>query len=60
MKTTIKRGEWWENKTFTKQLDKEFADWKNGKEKGFTLSDIDKSIEAIKQKRKVRNKAAIM
>ncbi len=48
------RTEWWKDKVFTKELDKEFSAWKNGRNKAFSLSEIDLSIEAIKQKRKAK------
>ena len=48
------RAEWWKDKVFTEQLDKEFTAWKSGKEKAFTLSDIDSSVEALKKKRKAK------
>jgi len=48
------RAEWWKDKVFTEQLDKEFTAWKNGKEKAFTLSDVNSSIEALKKKRKAK------
>ncbi len=48
------RAKWRKDKVFTEQLDKEFAAWKNGKEKAFTLSDINTSIETLKKKRKAK------
>jgi hypothetical protein len=49
-----KRAEWWKDKSFTEQLDKEFAAWKDGKEEAYALTDIDNSIRALKQKRKAK------
>jgi hypothetical protein len=40
------------DKGFTAELDKEFLAWKTGKAKDHTLSDLDKAMEALKQKRK--------
>jgi hypothetical protein len=44
--------EWWKNKAFVKELDKRYADWESGKEKGYTMGEIDASIEKIKKQRK--------
>ena len=41
--------EWWKDKEFTNKLDKEFAAWKSGKEKAFSLSDIDNTINKMKR-----------
>ena len=41
--------EWWKDKEFTNKLDKEFAAWKSGKEKAFSLSEIDNTINKIKR-----------
>jgi hypothetical protein len=46
--------EWWKDKDFTDALNKEFADWKSGKEKGYTLAEIDNSIAQLKKARKAK------
>jgi hypothetical protein len=48
------KTEWWKDKEFTAELDKEFIAWKTGKAKGHTLSDLDNAIDALKQKRKTK------
>lgn len=44
--------EWWKNKAFMKELDKRYTDWESGKEKGYTMEEIDASIEKMKKQRK--------
>jgi hypothetical protein len=46
--------EWWREHAFTKELDKDFDAWKIGKEKAYTLSEIDVTINKIKLKRKTK------
>ena len=48
------RVAWWKDKVFTDELDKDFAAWKSGKEKAFSLLEVDESIEALKKKRKAK------
>jgi hypothetical protein len=48
------RVEWWKDKAFTDELDKEFAAFKNGKIKGVSLEEVDASIENLKRKRKAK------
>ena len=45
---------WWEDNAFTKELDKRYAAWSGGKEKGYTMAEIDASIEQQKRKRSVK------
>jgi hypothetical protein len=52
MKTTP--IEWWEDKGFTKKLDREFVACKKGKVAAYTLSDVEVSIDLIKQRRKAK------
>ena len=49
----LKNSEWWNDNVFTKELDIRYKAWKNGKEKAFTLNEIDDSIEQLKQNRKI-------
>ncbi len=44
--------EWWNDKAFIEELDKHYNAWESGKEKAYTLAEIDTSIELIKKKRK--------
>ena len=48
------KTEWWNDNVFTKELDTEFQAWKNGKDKAYSLAEIDTSIEKLKQKRKAK------
>jgi len=45
---------WWKDKTFTDELDKEFAAWKSGKEKAFSLPEVEESIAKPKKARKAK------
>ena len=48
----VEDAEWWKNQQFTEELNNRYKDWKTGKDKGFTMQDIDASIELLKQKSK--------
>jgi hypothetical protein len=41
---------WWENKEFIKELDQEYADWKSGKVKGYSIEEANASIEELRIK----------
>jgi hypothetical protein len=43
--------EWWKDNVFTKELDKRYKAWENGKEKGYTLAEVDATIDQLKKKR---------
>lgn len=43
--------EWWKDKTFVEGLDKTYNDWESGKEKSFSMSEVEESIEQLKKKR---------
>jgi hypothetical protein len=43
--------EWWKDKAFVKELDSRYKAWASGKEKGYTRSEVDASIEQLKKKR---------
>jgi hypothetical protein len=43
--------EWWKDNVFTYELDKRYAAWQTGKEKGYTLKEVDASIEQLKKRR---------
>jgi hypothetical protein len=45
---------WWKDKDFTDTLNKEFAAWRSGKEKGYSLAEIDESIAQLKKARKAK------
>ena len=42
---------WWKDSGFIKELDQEYADWKSGKAKGYTLEEVSVSIEQLRLKR---------
>ena len=42
---------WWKDKEFMKDLDSEYADWKSGKVKGYTLEETNASIDQLRIKR---------
>jgi hypothetical protein len=37
--------EWWKNEAFVNELDKEYDAWKKGDEKGYTLEEVEASIQ---------------
>ena len=43
--------EWWKDKAFVEGLNKTYDDWESGKEKSFTMSEVEESIEQMKKKR---------
>jgi len=46
--------EWWKDRGFTDELDKEFAEWKSGKAKTYSLAELDESITNLKNVRKAK------
>jgi hypothetical protein len=46
--------EWWKDNVFTDELDRRYAAWQTGKEKGYTLKEVDASIEQLKKRRTVK------
>ncbi len=44
--------EWWKDKKFTENLDKEYSDYKAGKIKGTSIAELKKNIDALKIKSK--------
>ncbi|MEO5947525.1 MAG: hypothetical protein ABIP79_11965 [Chitinophagaceae bacterium] len=46
--------EWWKDKVFAKELDRRYAAWASGKEKGYTLTQLDTSIEQLKKRRSAK------
>ncbi|HEY4060497.1 MAG TPA: hypothetical protein VGM30_01275 [Puia sp.] len=43
--------EWWNNPAFVSALEKEYAAWESGKEKGYSLADINAEITRRKAKK---------
>ena len=42
---------WWEDNDFVKELDTCYNEWKNGKSKGYTLEEVNASIDKLRIKR---------
>ena len=40
--------EWWQNNDFLKELEDDHKDWKNGKARGYTLEEVNESIEQLR------------
>lgn len=47
----VEEKEWCKDSTLVEELDRSYAAWESGEEKGFTLSEIDASIAQLKKKR---------
>lgn len=45
------KTEWWKDKVFMKELDNRYRAWETGKEKGYTLDEVDALFEAAGKKR---------
>ena len=43
--------EWWKDKGFVKELDRRYNAWETGKEKGYTLEEVDALFEIARKKR---------
>ena len=43
-------NKWWQNHVFTKELDRRYSTWETGKEKGYTLEEVNASIAQLKKK----------
>ncbi len=43
--------EWWKNTAFVAKLEKEYAAWESGKDKGYSLADIKAEIASRKVKK---------
>ena len=46
--------QWWKDNVFVEELDKRFTAWVSGKEKGYTLGEVDASIERLKKRRSAK------
>lgn len=49
--TISEKVEWWENNHILGEFQKRYDAWNTGKEKGYTMSDIEKDILGLKKKR---------
>lgn len=45
------KTEWWKDKVFMKELDNRYRAWETGKEKGYTLDEVNALFEAAGKKR---------
>lgn len=43
--------EWWQNNDLLQTFDTEYANWKTGKTKGYSLKEVDEKIEQTRAKR---------
>ena len=46
-----KKNKWWKNKEFLDELDNRYCACESGKEKGYTLAEVDSLFEIVKMKR---------
>lgn len=46
--------QWWKDNGFLNELDNRYKSWESGKEKGYTLAEINTSIEKLKKKRSAK------
>lgn len=49
--TIVEDLEWWNNQAVVEELQKRYEAWDSGKEKGYSMADIDRDIEKLKKKR---------
>ena len=47
----VKETKWWKDNQFIDELDKRYSAWESGREKGYTLSEVDASIAQLKLKK---------
>ena len=47
-------AEWWKDKAFVEELYNRYSAWESGKDKAYSLAEIDASIEKLKAKRKTK------
>ncbi len=45
---------WWKDKEFVKELDRRFVALENGTDKGFTVSELEQSIDKLSKKKYAR------
>ncbi|MEO6845347.1 MAG: hypothetical protein ABI184_09245, partial [Ginsengibacter sp.] len=45
------KTEWWKDKVFMKELDNRYRAWETGKEKGYTLDEVNALFEVAGKKR---------
>lgn len=47
----VEELEWWNDIQFTQDLNKRYEDWKTGKDKGYSLEEVNISIDLLMKKR---------
>jgi hypothetical protein len=45
------KTEWWKNARFVADLEKNYGAWDVGKQKGYSLEAVEKSLEVLRKKR---------
>jgi len=45
---------WWKDNVFIKELDNRYTSWNDGKEKGYSLEEVDASIEQVRKRRSTK------
>lgn len=48
--TITKKLKWWNDKSIVDDLQKRYEAWDSGREKGYSMADIDKDIARLKKK----------
>lgn len=46
----VEKTEWWKDNAFVAELDERYNAWETDKERGFTLAEIDASIDDLRKK----------
>ena len=52
--TITEKAEWWEDNRVVGEFQKRYDAWNTGKEKGYSMSDIEKDISELKKKRNLK------
>ncbi len=47
----VEMNEWWNDKNFVEEIDNRYNDLESGKDKGFTLKQLDASVEKLRIKK---------
>ena len=52
--TITEKAEWWEDNRVVGEFQKRYDAWNTGKEKGYSMPDIEKDISELKKKRNLK------
>ncbi len=52
IESDLANNEWWDDEKLIKKFDKEYADYKSGKEGGYSFSELKKNIDSLRSKGK--------